>query len=198
MITKVSVWLNCSYRSEIRGFQVSAPVEWVKRDHENQILELPNHSLQCLLLLNDSNQWCTVQIYMAQKFLYQKLNMGQKLCLYYGGSLHKMPVSVIQKESPLGLNLWKLEVKPQNLVTCHVRDVCLWIAFLSYHHPLGRVCPGCPDWGIYFLFRCGKTWVMYLLKIEGQYKAKRWYVWKRSRFSWESRLWARIEEEIKF
>lgn len=86
MITKVSVWLNCSYRSEIKGFQVSAPVKWGERDHENLILELPKHSLRCLLLLNDSNQWCTVQIYMAQKFLPEAKDGTETLLLLWGFS----------------------------------------------------------------------------------------------------------------
>lgn len=114
-----------------------------------------------------------------------------------------MLVSVIQKgrKAQLWVNLWSSEVKPQNLVTCLVQEVCFRISLHYYHHHLGKVfCPGCPSYRIYYPFSSGQTWTICLLKKKKANTNKYcWYIWnKRTRcFLVKTYLSkARVEEEI--
>lgn len=125
MIAKVSVWLNAGSREGARCQQLwNEKVETMKNSSLGSGPPIP-YAVICPWGMPVN----VTQLNLWHRSLYIRSYMEQKLCLYCMGSLNKMLVSVIQKEikSHVLVNLWRLEVKPWNLVTHLVHKVHLWI-----------------------------------------------------------------------
>lgn len=108
-----------------------------------QVLELPQPFLWCNLPLSDSSQCYPAQFYGREVSILEAGYGIETLHVLYRFSQQNAD-HCDKKEIKVWVNLWRLEVKLQHMVTCLVQEVCLWMHVYWYHHHLGRVfCPLC-------------------------------------------------------